>query len=60
MALKYYYGIKSNLRKGEYDKWLAAGGAKSGLPEPQLPFLYDNLGGKTKVPKSSKINLTQK
>ena len=36
--------IKSNLRKGEYDKWLAAGGAKSGLPEPQLPFLYDNLG----------------
>jgi hypothetical protein len=36
--------IKSNLRKGEYDKWLAAGGAKSGLPEPQLPFLYDDLG----------------
>ena len=36
--------IKSNLRKGEYDKWLAAGGAKSGLPEPQLPFLFDNTG----------------
>jgi hypothetical protein len=36
--------IKSNLLKGEYDKWLAAGGAKSGLPEPKLPFLYDDLG----------------
>ena len=31
--------IKSNLRKGEYDKWLAAGGAKSGLPEPTITFL---------------------
>jgi hypothetical protein len=36
--------IKSNARKVEYDKWLAAGGAKSGVKEPMLPFLFDNTG----------------
>jgi len=36
--------IKSNKLKIEYDKWLAAGGKNSKLPEPELPFLFDNTG----------------
>ena len=51
--------VKSNLRKGEYDKWLAAGGAKSGLPEPQVPFLYDNLGEAQKYSGGGATDYTQ-
>ena len=51
--------IKSNARKVEYDKWLAAGGAKSGVREPMLPFLFDNTGEAQKYAGGGATDYTQ-
>ena len=34
--------VKNNELKKNYDEWVEAGGKNSGLPEPRIPFLYNN------------------
>jgi len=34
--------LKNNKLKKDYDAWIEAGGKNSGLPEPRIPFLYND------------------